>query len=487
MTADMSEPFRLSATGLAAAIRNREVSSREALESLLARIEAHNPAVNAVVRLDVERARAAAAAADEALASGAEPGPLHGVPVTIKDSLQTAGLVTTSGAPMLADFVPQTDADPVARYRRAGAVVFGKTNLPIWAGDVQSYNDVYGTTNNPYDLTRSPGGSSGGAAAALASGFTPLEIGSDIAGSIRNPSGMTGVVGHKPSYGICSARGQIPGMPGTLTQADLAVVGPMGRTVADVSLGLDLLAGPDSWQATAWSLELPPPRAVDPGDLRVAAWLDDDYCPVGSEIRSALEATAAALADSGARVDTEARPDFTLAKADDVFADLLGGALSGTWSLAQLDEFDRRRSAGEEPAQGDLGIGRAALRHRAWLSANERRLQMRARWREFFNHHDVVLMPVSPTTAIPHDHSEPLSARTITVDGEERPYTDQMVWMGVVGLAYLPSTVVPIGRDSNGLPIAVQVVGPYLEDRTALAAAAVIEQISGGFSPPPLD
>ncbi len=486
MTEDHTDVAHMPAVRLARMIRDREISSREALDALLARIETHNPAVNAVVRLDVERAREAAREADEAIAAGAEVGPLHGVPVTIKDSLQTRGLVTTSGAPVLADFVPEADADPVARYREAGAVIFGKTNLPIWAGDVQSYNEVYGTTNNPHDLGRSPGGSSGGAAAALASGFTPLEIGSDIAGSIRNPSAMTGVVGHKPSYGICSARGQIPGMPGTLTQADLAVVGPMGRTVADVSLGLELLAGPDDWQATAWSLRLPPPRATDPGALRVAAWLDDPYCPVGSEIGAALEALAGALAGAGARVDTEARPDLTLEKADSVFADLLGGALSGTWSLAQLDEFDRRRAAGEESPQGDLGIGRAALRHRAWLSANERRLQMRARWREFFTHHDVVLMPVSPTTAIPHDHSEPLSARTITVDGVERPYTDQMVWMGVVGLAYLPSTVVPIGSDSNGLPIAVQVVGPYLEDRTTLAAAAIVEQLGGGFRPPPL-
>src|SRR5205814_2283889 len=201
-------------------------------------------------------ARREAIAADEALARGEDVGPLHGVPMTIKDSWQTAGMRTTSGAPELAEFVPEVDAWPVARLRGAGAVIFGKTNLPIYAGDFQSYNEVFGTTNNPFDLDRTSGGSSGGAAAALACGFTPLELGSDIGGSIRLPSHMSGVMGHKPTYGIVPAHGQIPGPPGTLTQADLAVAGPMARTVADLELGLDLAAGPDRWNGPAWRLEL---------------------------------------------------------------------------------------------------------------------------------------------------------------------------------------------------------------------------------------
>ncbi|MEM7284834.1 MAG: amidase family protein, partial [Actinomycetota bacterium] len=236
-----------SATRLATAIASSEVGSREALEHFVDRIEALDGAVNAVVHWDLDRARGAADAADAAVAAGHELGPLHGVPMTIKDSFQTEGCITTSGAPELADFVPDHDAWPVARLREAGAVPFAKTNLPIWAGDIQSHNEVYGCTNNPFDLTRTPGGSSGGSSAALAMGFTPLELGSDIGGSIRVPSHYAGVVGHKPSYGIVPAHGQIPGLPGTLSQADLAVAGPMARHVEDLEVGMDVLVGPDRW------------------------------------------------------------------------------------------------------------------------------------------------------------------------------------------------------------------------------------------------
>ena len=194
-----------SATDLAAAIRGREVSATEALEHQIARVERLDGPVNAIVHWDVDRARTAARAADDAVAAGHEVGPLHGVPMTIKDSFQTEGCVTTSGAPELADFVPTEDAAPVARLRAAGAIPFAKTNLPIFAGDIQSFNDVDGTTNNPHDVDRTPGGSSGGSAAALAMGFTSLELGSDIGGSIRVPAHYSGVSGHKPSYGIVPA------------------------------------------------------------------------------------------------------------------------------------------------------------------------------------------------------------------------------------------------------------------------------------------
>src|SRR5260370_39023797 len=256
----MSELAYSSAIAIAKKIRRREISSREAVDYFLARVAALDQPINSVVTIDADGARAEADAADASLARGEVRGPLHGVPMTIKDSFQTAGMRTTSGAPDLAAFIPQEDAWPVARLRAAGAIVYGKTNLPIYAGDLQSYNEVFGTTNNPYDPSRTPGGSSGGSAAALACGFTPLELGSDIGGSIRLPSHMSGVVGHKPSYGIVPAHGQIPGPPGTLTLADLAVVGPMGRRVDDLKLGLDILARPHRWQPRASSLKLPPPR-----------------------------------------------------------------------------------------------------------------------------------------------------------------------------------------------------------------------------------
>ncbi len=480
-----SDVAYLSAVELLRSLHQRELSAVEVLDALVDRIEDRNPEINAVVTPDYEQARATAAAIDDARVSGRKLGPLAGMPMTVKDSLVTEGVLTTSGAPELADHVPEQDSAPVAKVREAGAVVFAKTNLPLYAGDVQSFNKVFGTTNNPWDTRRSPGGSSGGSAAALAAGFTPLEIGSDIGGSIRNPAGMCGVVGHKPSYGIVSAKGQIPGPPGTLTQADIAVVGPMGRTVADCKLGLDVLAGADDWHDGAWALDLPPARTDDVSELRVAVWATDPHCPVDPEIEDAITNLGRQLEAAGATVDDSARPEgFDFAKADATFWQLLGGAMAGGWSMAEIEDMAKRQAAGEIP-EGELGVEASIQRHRSWLSANERRLQMRARWREFFGHWDVLLAPVSPTVAIPHDHSSPMSARTITVAGEKRPYTSQMQWMGLFGVVYLPATVVPLGVHSSGLPFGVQVVAPFLEDYTALEAAGYVEAITGGTQRPP--
>ena len=482
------EMHYLSATELAARLASGELSAVEALQNVVDRVDERNDEINVVVSLDVARAMTEAEAVDAARRDpkrAAELGPLAGVPITIKDSLMVGGMGTTSGAPELKDYVPDGDAVCVAALRGAGAVVYGKTNLPIYAGDVQSFNEVFGTSNNPWDTTRSVGGSSGGSAGALAAGFTSLEIGSDIAGSIRNPAAMCGVVGHKPSYGIVSGRGQIPGPPGTLTQADLAVIGPMARTVDDCEMALDLMAGADEWHRGAWSLSLPPARATHPSGLRVAVIADDDYCPVDPEIVAAITATANALGDGGARVDFEARPaGFDFAKADRTFLSLLGGAMCGGFSRAEIEEMAAALADdGEVP--GGLGIEGATMRHREWLTANERRLQMRARWREFFEQWDIVLAPVSPTVAIAHDHSHPMSARTISVAGHVRPYTDQMRWVGLFGLSYLPATAVPIGQHSSGLPMGLQAVGPFLEDRTALSVGRMIEQANGGFVRPP--
>jgi amidase len=464
------------------ALERREISSVELFDQAVSRVEQRNAAINAVVTMDADRARARARWIDEERAAGRRVGVLAGIPMTIKDSLMLQGVRTTSGAPELSNYVADRNADCVQRLLGAGAVIFAKTNLPIYAGDVQSFNEIFGTTNNPWDVSRSCGGSSGGSAAAVAAGFTPLEVGSDIGGSIRNPAGMCGVVGHKPSYGLVSARGQIPGPPGTLTQADIAVVGPLARSVADCELALDLMAGADEWHAPAWSISVPPAR---PGVPRVAVWADDPACPVDPEIRIAIESVAEQLASLGCQVDETARPaGFDFAKADAVFSQLLGSALSGGYSLSEVESMAERVARGER-VEGELGVEGATLRHRAWLSANERRLQMRARWREFFTRYDVVLAPISPTVAIPHDHSFPMSQRWIDVAGTARPYTDQMRWMGLFGVSYLPATAVPIATHSNGLPIGLQVVGPFAEDRTALKVAALVERVSGGFKVPP--
>ncbi|MEM7325566.1 MAG: amidase [Actinomycetota bacterium] len=480
----------LSAIDLAAELAAGNVSAVEALDAAVARVEARNPTVNIVVTLDVERARQRAAEIDGARTDPGRAstlGPLAGVPITIKDSLMVEGTRTTSGAPELSDFVADVDAVSVTKLKDAGAIVYGKTNLPLYAGDVQTFNEVFGRTNNPWDLARTVGGSSGGSAGSLAAGFTSMEIGSDIAGSIRNPAAMCGVVGHKPSYGIVSGRGQIPGPPGTLTQADIAVIGPMARTVDDCTLGLSLMAGPDDWHAPAWNLTIPPPRRSDPTGLRVAVMATDPYCPVDPEIEQAITDTARELADQGATVDLAARPDgFDFAKADRTFLTLLGGAMCGGYSRAEIEEMaERVRQSEGGVIPGELGIEGATIRHREWLTANERRLQMRARWREFFTRWDVLLAPISPTVAIPHDPSLPMSAREIDVAGTTRAYTDQMQWMGLFGAVYLPATAVPIGLHSSGLPMALQVAGPFLEDNTCLAVAKMIETNRGGFTRPP--
>lgn len=468
-----------SAIAIAGAIRRREVSSREVLEYFLARIERFDKPINSVVTLDRERARKDADAADDALARNDVRGPLHGVPMTIKDSFQTASLRTTSGAPELATFVPKEDAWPVRRLREAGAVIFGKTNLPIYAGDLQSYNDVFGTTNNPYDVSRTPGGSSGGSAAALACGFTPLEIGSDIGGSIRLPSHMSGVVGHKPSYGIVPAHGQIPGPPGTLTLADLAVAGPVARSVEDLELALDIIAGPNRWERAAWRLELPPPRRQALKDYRVAAWLDDPICRVEPQVRQLLETAVDALCANGVRVDRNARPTFSLEKVSNTFLALLQAALAGGVARDSLEEY--AKTVGDTPTAHIRRL--TAMRHREWLSYNERRLQMRKRWEDFFAEWDVILMPVMPCTAISHDHSVPIAGRRVQVADEQRPYFNLLTWMAPAGACYLPVTVVPVGL-SNGLPVGIQVVGPYLEDRTTLDLAKHLLAFVGGCPRP---
>jgi amidase len=470
----------MTARELALALANREVSSVEAVEHFGARIEALDGPINSVVLTDLDRARKEAAAIDAARLKGDALGPLAGVPMTVKDSFSTAGMTTTSGSPTLADHVPEEDAWPVAAMRSAGAVIVGKTNLPIWAGDLQSYNDVYGTTNNPFDVARTPGGSSGGSAAALACGFTPLEIGSDIGGSIRIPSHMAGVVGHKPSYGIVPAHGQIPGPPGTLTLADLAVAGPMARSIDDLELGLNLMSGPNRWEHPAWKLELPEPRGNSTiSDFRIAAWIDDEHCPIDGESKRLLERTVEQLRGAGATVDDGARPGFSLEKVARTFNSLLQAALAGGESRETIEIF------AAETGEGFAADSKRALgmRHREWLSNNERRLQMRRQWEQFFQSFDVALLPVCMLPALEHDHG-PTGERVVEVNGHSRSYWEMITWMAPAGACYLPATVIPIGTTSAGLPVGIQIVGPYLHDHTTLEFARQLTSIVGPIPRP---
>ncbi len=486
------DPFG-SARTLAASLHRRDISCLEALEVFIARMERYNPQLNAIVATDLDSARARARQADDALRKGEVWGPLHGLPMTIKDTFEVAGMPTTSGAPELARHFPSRNAAAVEKLIAAGAVIFGKTNTPLYGMDLQTYNDVYGTTNNPWDPTRTPGGSSGGPAAALAAGLTPLELGSDIGGSIRNPSHCCGVYGHKSSYGIVSSQGHIPGPPGTLSEADLVVVGPLARSAEDLSFALDVLAGPSELDRAAWRLTLPPPRRTSLRDYRVACWLDDAFCPIDQSVLDRLTACVEALRTAGVRVSETARPGFSLADNHRVYFRLLTGAISSGLkpyefaALAASQPFVEMARALGLTKPGQLGdfISGATQRHAAWAKANEARERMRRQWRAFFQEYDVLLAPIIPVTAIPHRQQGNIFTRKLTVNGRQRPYLDFLVWAGLVTVSYLPATLAPVGLSDTGLPVGIQIIGPYLEDRTPLDFAARLGALIGGFTPPP--
>jgi amidase len=471
---------------LANAIRCKEISARELLDLHLARIDLLNGKLNAIVTLNVEHARHQANLIDAATTRGEFKGPLHGIPITIKDSFETAGLKTTCGAPVWRDHIPQTNADAVQRLVDAGAVIFGKTNTPIYAGDVQTFNDLFGTTNNPWDMARTPGGSSGGAAAAVAAGFTPFELGSDIGGSIRTPAHFCGVYGHKPSYGLIPLRGHVPGPPGTFALSDLSVAGPLARGAEDLGVLLDILAGPSQSERIAWRLELPPSRHKKLQDFRVALWLDETAFPIDRSVRSALEAAAVALRKAGVRVDDKPHLPFQLSDSFQTYLRLLWPLMFAGVPDEQFNQLVFR--AAKFPPDDQNLMARfhrqATARHRDWLRANEVRARYRAAMAEFFTRYDVLLMPVTPTQAFPHDQSSNMMERVINVNGQPRPYFDNFFWIHLATLCYLPGTVAPIGQ-SQFLPVGMQIVGPYLEDRTTIQFAALIEEITGGFVAPP--
>lgn len=482
-----SEAFA-TASELLSAMENRSLSSREILEGQIACIEARNPAINAVVALDLESARVQADHADESRARGEIQGPLHGLPMTIKDSFEVVGMPTTSGAPELAQHRPTQNATAVQRLVDAGAIVFGKTNLPIWAGDLQSYNEVYGTTSNPWDTDRVSGGSSGGAAAALASGMTPLELGSDIGGSIRNPAHFCGVYGHKPSHGIIPMAGHIPGPPGTLAEADLAVAGPLARSARDLERALEVLAGPDVWTHRAFQLSLPESRHRSLREFRVAAWLEDPNGPISSEVCDRIQNALDTLAAAGVTIDDQARPAIDTTASNRVYQYLLQSIMGASLPDAarKTIEAQVRELDPNDPSLIAMILRGTVLSHKDWLRTNEARMHMRAAWRDFFESYDVLLCPVVPTVAFPHDHSE-FSQRTLRIDDKDHPYWVQLFWAGLTGVAYLPSTVVPVGAGSSGLPVGLQVVADFMEDRTALRFAELMEPVTGGFVAPPFD
>jgi len=477
------------AVEMSAALGAKKVSAVELAQDAIGRIERYDGKINAVCVRDFSRALDAARAADAALARG-EKKLLLGLPLTVKESYNIAGLPTTWGYPGQKDFVPGADALSITRVKEAGGVILGKTNVPLGLGDWQSYNEIYGTTNNPYDLSRTPGGSSGGSSAALAAGFGALSLGSDIGGSLRVPAFHCGVYAHKPTFALVPSRGHTPPpFPPLPVDRDLAVIGPMARSAADLSLLLDVIAGPDPIEAgKAYRLELPPPRHSKLADFRVLVIDSDSLLPTDSDVRSSIEKLAGLLGKAGASVARTSPlwPDF--AAASRLYMRMLLSFLGANF---QAEAYTNAQTGAAQLPGDDMSLRAERLRgvvlsHRDWVIADNGRVRLKAQWRELFNSFDAVICPIMPTPAYVQDHSPEQEKRRIKIDGIDYPYVDQLTWPGVATLPGLPATAIPTGFSPQGLPIGVQIVGPWLEDRTPLKLAELIERQFGGFVPPPM-
>lgn len=454
-----------SATEAAQAVRRKEVSSRELTEMLISRIETVNPVLNAVVELRREAALREAAAADEAVARGDDAGPLRGVPMTIKDSFNVAGLHTTWGNPAFEGFVAGSDATVARRLKEAGAIIVGKTNVAFMLGDFgQTANGLHGVTNNPWDAARTPGGSSGGAAAALSAGMTFLEYASDLVGSIRIPASFCGVYGLKPSAGIVPLSGfHPPGPPPPPSEMlYMSAVGPLARSPRDLGTALSVTAGPENQAAKAYSWALSPPRRTRLEDFRVGVVLDHEHAPVSGEVAAPLSDAVDALARAGATV-VEGWPD-------------------GVDPVRNYESFGFHVQA----FFAFQGPGEDFAKFSELVEHENRRMAARAAWSRYFDDvADVFLCPANFTPAFPHD-ARPFEERTIATPEGERPYHDQAFWVAHASLPGLPAVAAPVGRTSGGLPVGAQIVGPLYEDDTAITFAELLGEVIGGYEPPPL-
>ncbi len=478
----MADLLSLDATAQIAALAGGRVSALELLEMVRRRWQEANGALNAVVVTDWDRARERARAIDDHRAKGDTLGPLAGLPMTIKDTLDVEGMPASSGLDAFRH-ERRHDAVSVSHARLAGAVIWGKTNVPVMAGDWQSYNALYGQTNNPWDPDRTPGGSSGGAAAALASGMTALEIGSDIGGSLRIPASFCGVYSHKPTWGIVSQIGHVPPRPGTMAERDLNVVGPMARSARDLRLLLSVLE--------AGSVAAKGQAPLDLKGLRVGLWLDEPAFVLDPEVRGVIEGFATELAEQGAEVRPMASP-VDAARLLAAYSTLLSGALAEDMPPARLRQLERMRG----PAKLARALGAPAgswaasalaytVSHREWLAADEVRAKLAAQVRQAFQRMDVILAPIAPVAAFPHDH-RPFGRRALTLsDGTAAPYVSMLRWIALATACGLPATAIPVGQTPSGLPVGAQLIGPRGGDSRTLAVAEAIEARLGGFAAPP--
>lgn len=470
------------ATAQLLALREKRISSVELLKAALARHAETHAALNAVVAADPERALERARALDDARARGETLGPLSGLPMTVKDTFDVAGMAASSGLPHLRRRQVD-DAQAVAHARHAGAVIWGKTNVPVMAADWQSTNPLYGRTNNPWDLERTPGGSSGGAAAALAARVTPLEIGSDIGGSLRVPASFCGVYSHKPTWGMVSQRGHVPPHPGSFAERDLNVVGPMARSARDLRLLLSIIEdGPLAPRA--------PP--ADLKETKIGLWLDDANCPLDPEARATLEAFANELRAAGATVEPIASPVDMRALLF-AYQTLLGAVLGEDMPPAFLRNMERMRVFARgalKRGAGPLSTAAMAMaytaRHREWLAADAVRARLRHEMSQALGKWDAILAPITPVPAFPHD-KRPFQRRALKLsDGATIAYNAMLTWIAPATALHLPASAVPAGLTASGLPVGAQLIGPKGGDAKTLAIAQAIDENVRGFVAPEL-
>ena len=484
-----------SATELLSLLRARKIGAVELLKLHLARLDRFNSALNVVIATDRDGALRAATQADNTRRDASDLPALHGLPMTIKDAFEVAGMPATCGLPFLAGHRPQEDADAVARLKAAGAIVYGKTNVPPGAFDWQSYNSIYGTSNNPWDLTRTPGGSSGGSAGAVAAGLAPLELGSDIGGSVRCPAHFCGIYAHKPSHGLVPGRGHIPPLPGQIARYELGVYGPLARSARDLELALDILTAPEELQRPAVRVAVPASRHERLENFRVAVWADSSTFAVDARCLDAIAGFAEDLRRMGVTVDASARPAIDWPAAYEIYlATLLPIMGSGLPAQTAQQLLGAARALPPGSASYVARTGRALeMRHFEYINLMGQREQLCRRFHDFFKSHDLLICPVMPTVAYGHDHRgdgapDPITlteSRSMIVDGRPRPYMDGLQWPSVATVADLPATAVPTGRFIDGMPMGVQLIGPYLEDRTPLRFAQLVERELGGFKAPP--
>lgn len=478
-----------SASSMLRHLREKKISARELLDLHLEQVRKFNPTINAVVAFDEEGARKQALKADEAIARNDAGGALHGLPMTIKDVYQVVGMPVTGGMQHLANYFPDRDADLVTSLRDAGAIIFGKTNVPEGAGDHQSYNAIYGRTNNPWNLERTAGGSSGGSGAALAAGMTPLEIGSDVGGSIRCPAHFCGVYGHKPSFGLVPLRGHIPPDPDSLGKGQMSVAGPMARDPYDLELAMDIIARPDeaSRKGVAW--RLPASRQERLEDFRVGVWIDAKGYPVDRGCAEAIGGLLDDLKRVGVNV-RNAHPDIDPEDSEATYFMMLFAEFgaSAPKHLYDLHKAAREARGADNGPYAEWIASATGQDLRTWMGLLENRERMRLKWASFFADYDILICPVMSTAAFPHDlsgvdHVAQL-ARSVMVSGEPRPYLDNLKWPGLITVAHLPSTVVPTRRFADGLPVGVQAVSSFLDDKTTLRFAQLLHDRFGGYTMP---